>query len=296
MNEFYAVEPSVFSNTAELKFFMEKFGPESGRYLRLYPMDWRTLVERHLEGLRPIEEARVRSIINNAQKTMRLIYSPRLPYKQDKAWVENVIPLTETIPPRVVEAYCAEPHEHLAAVLMEDMDLPPTAEEQIQSTPSEYVRVTETLLTESAELYFIDPYLNPCRRDRYTVLLEMFKCIAKSDKCQRIVLVARYDDVISKNNETDVALNMKKLKEISGLESKCELVLTLYDDCVSIDQMHPRYLFSIKGGVRLDRGFQQMPKNRAVDVAPISPKLLSRVIEVYQEGQNDMVLKLKLTA
>jgi hypothetical protein len=63
--------------------------------------------------------------------------------------------------------------------------------------------------------------------------------------------------------------------------------MRLVDDAVCEEKMHARYLLSIHGGVRLERGFQRYSKAK-VDISPVSDdKLLEDLLGIYKDERND---------
>lgn len=75
-------------------------------------------------------------------------------------------------------------------------------------------------------------------------------------------------------------------------ERKIGLELLIVKDDASTMKMHGRYLLSVKGGVRIDQGFQVLPKGRQVEVGPVGPKIHEDLLQIYVERKNDMkVLK-----
>ena len=54
------------------------------------------------------------------------------------------------------------------------------------------------------------------------------------------------------------------------------------DDDLTPDRMHGRYLFSINGGIRVDRGFEEDKKKELkTEVSPIGEAVLSQLVEKY---------------
>ncbi|MCW2311308.1 hypothetical protein M2244_001036 [Rhodoferax antarcticus] len=58
--------------------------------------------------------------------------------------------------------------------------------------------------------------------------------------------------------------------------------------------MHGRYLLSIKGGIRLDQGFQQLPTGRKVEVGPIGKIVHDGLLEIFFDYKHDMNVKVRL--
>jgi hypothetical protein len=64
--------------------------------------------------------------------------------------------------------------------------------------------------------------------------------------------------------------------------------MILVEDESKQTKMHGRYVLSIKGGVRLDQGFQQLPAGRQVDVGPIGKVIHNQLLDIFFDGKHDM--------
>lgn len=290
MNEYYAAEPACIASATDFKHLLEKFGPETGRYLRTYPTEWLSEIEKVMDAIGPIAHEKFKTLARRAKEKRRLIGSS-MPYNSDDAWVDNVVRELKKVPPRINYAIAAQHFNFDKVVAFDDFELAPTAEERIEGIETEYARVCELLLKASHELVFVDPYINPCKQDTKKVLDRLLK-IASGGKAMKITFIARHDEVIGakRSDKSDVALNLSSLKDRSNLRADCQLVMELYDDCQAIEKMHPRYLLSIWGGIRLDQGFGRLPKSRRVDVSPVSQGIHEDLVKIYFEGKNDMSL------
>jgi hypothetical protein len=290
MNEYYAAEPACIKSASDLKHLLEKFGPETGRYLRTYPSEWLSEIEKAMESIGSLAHEKYKTITRRAKEKKRLIVGS-LPYNSDESWVDNAVRELNKAPPRLNYAISAQHNNFDKVVPFDDFELPPTAEERIEGIENEYARVCEILLKRSHELVFVDPYLNPCKQDAQKVLDRLLQ-FASVGNAQKITFIARHDEVIApkRSDKSDVLLHLVRLKERANLKPECKLVMELYDDCQAIEKMHPRYLLSIWGGIRLDQGFSRLPKGRRVDVSPVSPAIHDELVRMYIEGENDMKL------
>lgn len=285
MNEVFVAEPSSCENLEELRHLLSLFGPKSGRYLASYPVNWSSLLKKHFSQLPPIETERLKTILRRALEQVAIVNNTSLAWDSTSDWIDNALKL----PPRVNQIVASPETKKTGATTVAELDLPPTADEKVEATPSEYVRVCKTLLIISPELIFVDPYLNPCRSDMRDVLEEMLKAV-KIGKCQRVTCWARESHVVGERSfswqEVEGRIRAMLLKIEWPKDRNFEYLLV--DDAHSTEKMHGRYLVSIKGGIRLEQGFQRLSKGRSVDISPVGSKVHDDLLRYYYEGLHGM--------
>jgi hypothetical protein len=290
MNERFAADPVCFHNSAELKTVLQYFGIHTGRYLGSYPEDWEQRLIGSTALASPVEAARVSTLLRRAKERCGLVPMPSLMWMDHLSWVENAGKLTAQKPPKLDGLVVSDdtPRIPLKASTLDNFELPPTAEERIASTPSEYVRVTERLLLISHELALVDPYLNP--RDHYVApVLEAIIAEAVKGKCRLISLFAREKDVLSASVTLDGIKNaLKNILTTAAPGKAIRLNYYLLDDATSRDRMHDRYLLSVKGGIELSQGFQKQRRDAKVTVSPMSPALHKEIWSIFLEKKTDM--------
>jgi len=289
MNELFAADPGVFLHPSDLRFALEKFGPEAGRYLGEYPSDWISRVEEKLVAASPMEQARISTCLRRAIERLKLIPNRALPFDPRRSWANNALDLLTPPSPHINAVILGHEVSNSAVHTLDSLDLSPTAEEKIEAVPHEFVRVCKTILLFSSEIFMVDPYANPCKHNVVSVLKPLLQRIAHG-RCERVVIFARYDSVIGARQSTQDELrkSLAQLRADAHLPLTCSLEYVLFEDSQSANRMHARYLFSIRGGVRFDQGFQKLPTGRKVDVGPISPLLLDDLISVYVDRRHDM--------
>ena len=290
MNELYAADPAVCSHASELKLLLASFGPYAGRYLANYPVDWAAQVESQFENLGEIEAARVKTILRRAKEGLAMVTRANLSWNKEQEWLANAKPLLDVAPAvfdGLIAKHAAPPDVHH----LHELDLPLTAEERISGTATEYARVSKILLLLSPEITLVDAYMNPLKRDCSAVLKAMFD-IAGKGKCQKISLWARASEVF-KNGvhtviKTDLENSLRRLGVQANFKPGREIEMILVDDESRETKMHGRYMLSIKGGIRLDQGFQKLPEGRQVDVGPIGKTIHDALLDIYCDGKHDM--------
>lgn len=293
MNELYAADPAVCGHASELKLLLASFGPYAGRYLANYPMDWAAQVERQFENLGEVEAARVKALLRRAKETLALVTRANLPWRAEQEWLANAAPLLGKSPaaPAVFDGLIATQATPPAIHHLHEMDLPPTAEERIAGIASEYARISKILLVLSPELALVDPYLNPLKRSCFSVLKALFETAAKG-KSQKISLWMRASEIFGSGGhatiKTDLEDALRRLAAQANFKAGREIQMILVEDESRQTKMHGRYLLSIKGGIRLDQGFQQLLEGRHVDVGPIGKTAHNALLDIYFDGKHDM--------
>lgn len=290
MNELYAADPLVCTRASDLKLLLASFGPYAGRYLANYPIDWAAHVERGLDSVGEIETARVHTLLRRAKENLTLVTRSNLPWKAEQAWLANASSLLEGSNP-VFEGLIANESNPPAVQELHEVDLPPTAEERVAGTASEYARISKILLLLSPEIALIDPYLNPQKRACAAVLGALFDLIARG-KCQKVMLWARATDVLGAGNADSVKADLKetlrRLAITANFKPGREIEMILVEDESRRTKMHGRYVLSIRGGVRLDQGFQQLPAGRQVDVGPVGKVIHNQLLDIFFDAKHDM--------
>ncbi|OAI24738.1 hypothetical protein [Methylomonas koyamae] len=291
MNENFASEPNCCENMHEFRHFLERFGPYAGRYLIAYPKDWFKEVEAHIGSWGELDQVRAKTLLRRARENAAILTKPNLIWDGSKSWFDNAVErAVERDFDGIIIARRSDSLSRGNAHTCDDLEWPPTAEERIIAIPEEYVRVSRFLLLISYELFFIDPYLNPCKQSISSVIEKMLQVVAKG-KCHRLVFWSRTSNIIDTRNGItldDVENKLRKI--ISEIEFKHDFKLEflLVDDDRSRERMHGRYLLSIKGGLRLDQGFQQLSKGRKVEVGPVGRATHEELIRIFLDGAHDI--------
>jgi hypothetical protein len=289
MNEFFAADPLSCENSGDLRYLISHFGPNAGRYLAAYPESWADEIRTRCEALGPIEAERVKLLLRRARERTALLRKATLPWDERRDWLGNYRSVLRQRPGEFASAVVPRSVQDRDVITIDDLELSPTADESIEAIAKEYVRVSKTLLLLSPELVFVDPYLNPCNSDRQDVLVEMFR-LAGRGKCRRITCWARDSEIVGDRRRSwdEVRAAIEKILTAAEWPEDREFRYLLVDDATCRSKMHPRYLISIKGGIRYDQGFQRLPKGRRNDVSPLGSALHDEVLRTYQEGEHDM--------
>jgi hypothetical protein len=294
MNERYAVDPDAIHNSRDLRNTLEKFGPHAGRYLSALPAAWFDAIRSASRSWSDLEAARASALLHRALEDRRVLREKLITnWRVDKPWLENVRPLVASRPAKleaaVVDDLLDIPTDVARVVHLEDLQLPPAADERILATVDEYRRVCSVLLRVSHEAFLVDPYLDPTNRDHADVLAALWQ-EASNGPCQRMVVWASTKRLLRRVRPTslgDIELALKRIAPRAH-KTRPALEMRLADDTGAPEAMHGRYLLSIYGGVRLERGFQCFRKAK-VDVSPVSSAgLLNQLLAAYKDAQQGL--------
>lgn len=292
MNELYAADPVACKTSSDLALLLKSFGPYAGRYLATYPSNWISQIESQFDTAGEIEHARIKTLLRRAKENMALV-APNLPWHTEQEWLTNASALLTQTQNRSVffNALIATQAKPPSIHDLHELDLPPTAEEPIFATATEYARITKLLLLYSPEIALIDPYLDPRSRNYAPVLKALFESTAKG-KCKKISLWARESALIKTSSpaieRNDIEYALRELARNANFKQGCVVEMFLVADERQQTKMHGRYLLSIKGGIRLDQGFQKLPEGRRVDVGPIGKATHNEQLDIYFDGKHDM--------
>jgi hypothetical protein len=290
MNELYAADPAVCCHASDLKLLLASFGAWSGRYLANYPTDWAAQVERQFSSAGEVEAARVQTLLRRAKENLTLVTRSNLPWNVQQAWLPNAAPMLGGAV-AVFNGLIALEAKPPTIQQLHELELPPTAEERIAGVASEYARISKILLLLSPEVALIDPYLNPLKRSYHAVLTALFE-LATKGKCQKITLWVRAAEALGAGNaagiKSDIEACLRSLAKSANLKPGRAIELLMVEDESSQSKIHGRYLLSIKGGIRLDQGFAQLPVGRKVDVGPVGRAIHSDLLDLFFDGKHDM--------
>lgn len=302
MNEYFIADPVVFSSERDLKSLFEKFGPLTGRYIAVCPPCWKKLVERHFNKMTGVgnemgdlAKKRVTRRIEKALESHSLISKPEVRWPDSgRGFIEDWPSSAETVLNRkdlAIHAAISDRLTHTKACTFIDLNLKPTAADDILGTPCNYAKASQTILTNSAEIFLIDPFLN-ATKNIYADALRVLFAEAVRGKCQSVRMWARTEKLKSETMALDVFVSdlrsaLVDIVKHSGIRTKFRLEMNLVDDTQSPNKMHERYLFSMIGGVEVGQGFQRLTKGVKCPVRPMDKDMHEKYLQLYLEGKVD---------
>ena len=280
MNEIFAVDPKAFSNALELKYLFERFGFHEGRFVGQLPKKWRLMAEDHIrnwpDGAR--KSAQVLLDKYYRDRVIRLGY----PYQSDLPWLDNAIDAKER--GAVADVIAARESGDKVSTI-DDIDDDyfrrwGGRQFEVMSSAEKYAHAASLLLSYSHEVVFVDPYIISFRGDFQRVLEEMALMAKAGSKCNCFKVFTINDrstiDQIKKAAprffrpiyERGIAVEFSVLQDVGDPNA---------DD-------HSRYLFSIKGAMQFDHGFDEESPPRKRKVSFVDSHIHNLLCSQYLEG------------
>ncbi|MBE0435783.1 MAG: hypothetical protein IBX56_08275 [Methylomicrobium sp.] len=264
MNEEFLVEPTGFSSALELKYLLEKFGFYQGRFVGQFPKSWRKDVFEHMGSLPDIEQARIRSLMEQHKNCLVPSGQGFLP---NISWLENAHQQIEQNNFDGVIAASRNAWNYPTVDSVEMDYLRGGHDIRVLASSANYTNYTRRLLQLSHEIVLVDPYLQ-LYSDRCAQVLKNILAVAQQGKCRSVVIWARYEKACMKTKQA-YAQMLKKCYQ-SMLLPASTLIVKLVKDEHSSEKIHARLMLSTLGGFRFDHGFSEFDENRYVDIAILS--------------------------
>jgi len=262
MNEIIGIDPVAPSDIKDLKSLLEMFGLSNGRFIANYPADWELILRQNLNQLKDIDKARATRLLDKHRDATLPVDGD---YKRSKDWAANAVEL-QGKGRKFSEIYSTSDNPYklpaLEALLWDDdQSIPDGRGAHLPMTVESYRKAAKPLFLQSTEVHLIDSYFS-LRRDggekdfrRWKVLSGFFEEAKNSGRCTQFCM-----HVNGAKFPTDSSINtlVLDLEQIRDEVNYPELELSY---TVEEDKLHGRYLFSIKGGLQFDYGFDTDTRN-----------------------------------
>ena len=254
MNDLYGLDPSAPRMVKDLKVLADLFGFAHGRFIASYPVDWASLLRRSLVDLSDTDKLKLTIVLKRLVDNTIPVPDP---YMVSKDWLVNAIALqlkTNKFTKIVVRDESKKDHLSLEQFLYEE-DLPDARGGHINATISSYKKVISPLLLVSTEIHIQDMYFyfwenNKKLFRQYEVLRMLISLAASSDRCERMVLHLNEEHFFTDTLESRLQEDLLQARRECG-RSDLDITYSFENRRLT----HGRYIFSIKGGLQFDHGF-----------------------------------------
>lgn len=317
MNELYAIQPSAFRDYKDLKHLLDKFGFHEGRLIASFPKRWLKMVYEHLdqwpegkdsEGKnlsRDIERSQAKSYIDNYVREALFPVGcnyEKLDKNELNSWLANAEKLVddEVIENVIVEKDRAGRFPSIEDVWNDNSDsiLVRSREITVIGNAKNYSEVAKRLIQASPEIILIDAYFTLNRPNRAKVLDAFIQVAQDSKHCESIKIISLDDpdrgkrggpipdELLRQFSEKILAGICKKDVKIHWQLVSDEDAIIRLDNEVTVGKrkIHPRYMVSLRGGLRFDNGFEEFADNQVVDISTLDKYKCKEVYNLYAEN------------
>lgn len=254
MNDLYGLDPTAPSKVKDLKVLADLFGFAHGRFIASYPIDWANLLRRNLVDLSDTDKLKLTSVLKRLSDNTIPVADQ---YMVTKDWLTNAtaLQLKKNKFTKIVSK-CDESNSgiSLEKFLYED-DLPDARGCHIIADIKSYEATINPLFLVSTEIHIQDMYFyfwenNKKLFRQYEVLRMLISLASSTDRCERMVLHLNEEKFFTDSLESRLQEDLLQARRESG-RSDLDITYTFEDRRCT----HGRYIFSIKGGLQFDHGF-----------------------------------------
>lgn len=287
MNEVFGIDPNSQLELKELQALLNTFGMRYGRFIGAYPAaDWINILRKNIK-VTGFDQARLTSILEKAKDGIIPIKNQyRISKSYPHEWLENTVNLK--IQKSAFDQIFSNEENQYKLPLIDDLlfdeKYDPTLSigDHIPATAKAYCDAIAPLLLKSTEVHLADQYFelwNRSGRDqrKWEVLRSIFQQAQQSDRCEKICLHLCVTSV-TPQLEVKLVEYLRDIKEESGFK---ELSVSYR---IHKEMSHGRYIFSIKGGLQFDYGFEVNRRYQKNHVHWLSKHELDPLFDTYVES------------
>lgn len=248
----FAIEPSQIKTIADLRWLEARFGYEKGALVSAFPGRWIRAV---LESIKASNEEGELDVLTELLGDLKSKVLHR--YSRNfngESWVASA-QLSHDEKPfhRIIQASQFEPPvwvDSLYKLGEHDFDIIPSC----QRSSEAMANIAETLLVNAEKVILVDPYACPTKVGFNKTLLALM------EKCNKEAI--EFIVFSEEEGKPDWTLRIKALESLNKqLPQNITLAWASINDG-GTGVIHPRALFTAKGGINYDRGFEE-PRDNA---------------------------------
>ena len=253
----FAVNPACVQSRTDLRDILNIFGFEHGAVISNFPNGWHREIADKAASLQEPERS---SFLNRLKQVKERVVAHLRPSEPGITWMDQVATAQGKRPFYAVLTDANTAYGRLFSDAMDDPDLRKGLREQkVPRRPEELIRSFLPLVLSSDRFTIVDPYLAP---DPYhgkfvKTLLEARRTIGNN--LLYIDLHIEFDS--NPAEQRDASVQCENDFRAWGQDIGNNVIFNVYwwEDR-GIGELHPRYLLTDRGGVRLDRGARIPPE------------------------------------
>ncbi len=279
----FAVEPGCVAESFErFRYITEKFGFDHGRVISRLPARWEKAV---LDQTSEKGVGRSRMVAKLRQMKRQSLISRSRAFDPNLDWLCNAETNHDSDPFHAVLAE-KNPRDRGFVFRVCNLagDLPPLStprEERVPRTASALAASIELLLQVSREVIFVDPYFDPGKRRWQNTLREFLR-----------VATERGHQLLRCEYHLRDKLGLAYFQ--SQIQSRIEPIIPAglsikfirWSDAQTEAELHPRYVLTDLGGVRIEHGLDEKPGGANTDVSLLDQQLWNARWADYQRDSS----------
>lgn len=243
----FAIEPTQIKTIADLRLIESRFGFEKGFLISAFPSDW---LRHAIAGLQTQQTSQIDKLTDLLRQ---LVQKSLHRYGRDfteKLWIESAIRSNKTKPfHRIIESSEPRLQTHFKSLFdLGDDDFQLISE--CNRTANQISEVSKELIAGAEKISIVDAYASPTNKGYIKTIIAIASCATKANV--ELVIYSEEDQC-----NDDFVTRKKSLEKLkSNLPQNINLTWCFLSDN-GTGYIHPRALFTSKGGINFDRGFQE---------------------------------------
>lgn len=292
----FAINPVCIESRSDLRDLTNVFGFEHGAVISNFPNGWHRLVASRAEKLAEPDKS---SFLESLRRLKDRAIAHIRPSEQGPTWFDQAVAANAKHPFHAVLTDEASELGRLYSEAIDDTKLRKGLREaKVPRRPVDLIASFLPLVVSSDRFTIIDPYLAP---DDYYVKFMQSLVEARRTRGNSLIFLDLHIEFCSDPDELrDASQRCKNMFQTWGHSIGQNLMVNVYwwDD-YGVGELHPRYLLSEKGGVRLDRGARIPPdlaqQNHDTDISMLTDEFVKQIECRYSGTYQPLKLKDKLT-
>lgn len=265
----YAIEPQALSTWERFRYIADLCGVPTGRLIADFPANWCREVWNATKDCPPVARKKVEEKLQ-ALKRVAIIDLGRS-YDQHRSWQQNAIMSHADMEFRAIIADNPEDTRVFDINLLDASEEPwkTTRERAVPRTADELSLSASYLLMMAKEVVFVDPYFSPedsrCRHP----LMKFLECVSFPISRLEFHLCRRNSGSPEHFGDMLKTKIVPALQRVSGYSSAQRFFLIRWNELPTGDgeAVHPRYIFTDKGGLRFEHGLAEESETETTDVS-----------------------------
>ena len=258
MNEIFAIDPTSPEDYKDFSAMLKNFGLSNGRFIAKYPNDWLPMLLAHSESLKGLDQTRFKRLLELHSDAILEIDAE---YRRTKPWINNAL---EMLPIKIRKTLILSPSPPPPGIKSlqdflwgNESEITNSIGDHIPMTIESYCNTIRPLLKLSTEVHMVDQFFNlrnGLNKDieKFNFLSILLKEADQSKHCEYFKIHFLRENGISDSTQSAQIVN--DLEEIIDTQK----LVNVQPDFTLNDKnkmKHGRYIFSIKGGLQFDYGF-----------------------------------------
>lgn len=278
----YALDPSVLYNFDKVRYFLEKFGVHHGRLISRFPRKWKKMVYEACASCGDTELKNIEVCLINAD--LKLMKTGRL-YDDSLAWLINAEKQHSAKPFHAIisNGNPRNIREVLIADTVSEESTPllrVKREDCVSRSAEALTRMVQPLLQISTEVLFVDPHFDPTK-ERFRNPLSHFLTALNGNERVRRIEYHLGDDLGETYFKAEC---IKHISRILPKDRAITFVRWKQFETNPGDQLHPRYVLTDMGGIRIDVGLDEGEEGETTDISLLDWPLYQQRWKDYGES------------